>query len=172
MNRAELLSAYANGVRYFEYVDFSNEDFRGISIPGTTLWDCNFENSNLDHANLFNCEFNFCNFKNTSFNEANLKNGLINECIFEKTSFICANLKGTILEEVDESQANFEGASFLFYVSVKNDIPVDGKIMTAAEFSQLLLDVFHIKNIRKFESREKAQSFIDSYNNTPTSLQS
>jgi uncharacterized protein YjbI with pentapeptide repeats len=102
MNKEELLSAYANGVRYFENEDFSNEDFcsslsepKNFFLNKVVFVNCNFENSELNHAIIDSCKFINCNLKCTSFDEAILLSCLVEECNIERTSFAYSHLINT-----------------------------------------------------------------------------
>jgi uncharacterized protein YjbI with pentapeptide repeats len=85
--KKQLLEAYGNGQRYFEYIDLDlAEGLEDVVLSGAVFKLCCFNVSFL-RADLSDCHFVDCNLKTADFRHSNLSNASIVGCTVESTRF-------------------------------------------------------------------------------------
>jgi uncharacterized protein YjbI with pentapeptide repeats len=95
-HKRQLLEAYENGQRYFEYVDLDlAEDLNDTMLSGAVFKLCCFNVSFL-RADLSGCHFIDCDLKTADFRQSNLTNASIIGCTVESTRFADAIVTGFV----------------------------------------------------------------------------
>jgi uncharacterized protein YjbI with pentapeptide repeats len=117
--KKQLLEAYGNGQRYFEYIDLDlAEDLEDVVLSGAVFKLCCFNVSFL-RADLSDCHFVDCDLKTADFRHSNLSNASIVGCTVESTRFRDAILTGFVFNHnsaysQDTGQTDFDDFIYRF----------------------------------------------------------
>lgn len=113
----EILRRYQRGDKDFTGVtvtpdDFSGQRLRGIIFKGATLFNCNFEETTLQGADLSAANLRQANLKQANLSKADLKGADFRGATLRNADLSGADLRWANLEGVDLSGSNLSGANF------------------------------------------------------------
>ena len=72
MTANELLTAYADGHRYFAYADLSGANLSGANLSGANLYGADLSRANLSGANLYGADLSRANLFRANLDGANM----------------------------------------------------------------------------------------------------
>ncbi|RSK41102.1 pentapeptide repeat-containing protein [Hymenobacter perfusus] len=113
ISKSQLLEAYRNGQRHFEFIELSTEeDFSNVVLSGAVFRRCWMEVLFVS-SDLSNCQFIECCLKTADFRYANLTKAVVTGCTIESTRFQHAVVDGFVFSHnsaygQDSGQEDFD----------------------------------------------------------------
>jgi hypothetical protein len=129
MSVAELKKRYKRGERNFENLDLEGANLQGIELPEINLTGANFKGANLTD----------CNFQKACLNGVNFSEALLIETDFDGASLIEANLSGANLANASLNESKLMRALFTNGAYLKNAYLISA-FLNNARLTDAILD--------------------------------
>ncbi len=156
-----LLTAYKRGERNFNQVNLEKADLSNLNLTGISLKQANLKGANLSQAilskaNLEEANLEKADFQNADLTEANLRNANLEEAKLD-----AANLTSAILIKANLSYA-YMASCQLIEANLKQAHLV-GADLTAANLKKSILDKANLKQVRLRKANLEQASLIEVY---------
>ena len=161
----EILRRYKRGDKVFKGItlegdDLSKKRLSGIDFEGSTLMECNFEQSIMSRSNLNATNLRGANLKGTNLSKATLtgcdcRGAMMKGINLSGADLRWANLEGVNLSGSNISGANFDGAN-LKNANLRDANP--GKLWWKANLEEAKLDGTVLPNGTVFELASSAET--------------
>ena len=99
--------------------------FPGCSIDGVSFTGCDLTGLLLSGSNFENCDFSSCDLSWTDLSNCNLQGTKFDNSVLNRTVFAHSQLSNSSLQNVDGTQARFDGADVSFCVISGNLVDSD-----------------------------------------------
>jgi Pentapeptide repeats (8 copies) len=129
MSVAELKKRYKRGERNFENIDLEGADLQGIELPEIDLTGANFKGANLTD----------CNLQKACLNRANFSEAILIEADFDGASLVEANLDRANLANASLNETKLMGVLLTNGASLKNAYLISA-FLNNARLTETVLD--------------------------------